>query len=58
MFGFEHKQNSHGSPSKRHLGLVMVVTNCSIFVTTYLIKNIYRNSSQEDLPLHRPNVTA
>ena len=56
MFGFGHKQIKHGCPSKGHF--VTVVTNCPIFVITYLIKNINRNSSQEDLPLHRPNVTA
>ena len=40
--------------SKGHF--VTVVTSCPIFVITYLIKNINRNSSQKDFSLHRPNV--
>ena len=43
------------APVKGHF--VTVVTSCPIFVITYLIKNINRNSSQKYLSLHRPNVT-
>ena len=53
---FGHKQIYHACPGKGHF--VTVVTNCPIFVKTYLIKNINRISNQEDLILQRPNVTA